>query len=221
MRRTTSGWRRGPGARRAPSPRPPKDAGEALSNAVSMWGSPLAAGALGDLAAVDQPFDLKAWAQHELGARFAIGDDEVKQLLGAERYADVLVAIVTRNPSDKASHSTPAIQSTASAEAVPESQLGDDLAAALRSALENKAEADRADRARAEALFNQFQAWAAQEDAQALPGAAQSIQDVRAEIVQSPPLPKRRPTQVAHTARSQDSSPQNTQSLMRRLGFRN
>jgi hypothetical protein len=124
-------------------------------------------------------------------------------------------------PRDGIGHSTPAIQSTASAEAVPESQLGDDLAAALRSALENKAEADRADRARAEALFNQFQAWAAQEDAQALPGAAQSIQDVRAEIVQSPPLPKRRPTQVAHTARSQDSSPQNTQSLMRRLGFRN
>ena len=128
-------------------------------------------------------------------------------------------------PRDGSGHSTPAIQLAASAEAVPGSQPGDDLAAALRSALENKAQADRADRARAEALFNQFQAWAAQEDAQALSGPAQSIQDVRAEIVQSPPLPKRRPTQVAHTARSQDrsqdSSPQNTQSLMRRLGFRN
>jgi hypothetical protein len=121
-------------------------------------------------------------------------------------------------PRDGSGLSTPAIQSTASAEAVPGSQLGDELAAAFKSALEDKAEVDRA---RAEALFNQFQAWAAEEDAQALPGPQQPIQDVRTDIVQSPPLPKRRPIQVAHTARSQDSSPQNAQSLMRRFGFRN
>jgi len=121
-------------------------------------------------------------------------------------------------PREGSGRSTPAIQSTASAEAVPESQLGDELVAAFKSALENKAEADRA---RADALFNQFQAWAAEEDAQALPGAQQPVQDDRTDIVQSPPLPKRRPIQVAHTARSQDSSPQNAQSLMRRLGFRN
>ncbi|HEX5011310.1 MAG TPA: TlpA disulfide reductase family protein [Planctomycetota bacterium] len=93
-------WARGQGG--APSPRPPKDAGEALSNAASTWGTPVAAGALGDLAAVDQPFDLKAWAQRELGTRFPIGDDELKKLLDDERYADVLAAIVTRHPSDKA-----------------------------------------------------------------------------------------------------------------------
>ena len=121
-------------------------------------------------------------------------------------------------PRDGSGHSMPEIQSTASAEAVPGSQLGDELAAAFKSAIENKAEVDRA---RAEALFNQFQAWAAEEDAQALPGPQQPVQDVRTEIVQSPPLPKRRPIQVAHTARSQDSSPQNAQSLVRRLGFRN
>jgi hypothetical protein len=121
-------------------------------------------------------------------------------------------------PRDGSGHSTPEIQSTASVEAVPGSQLGDELAAALKSALENKAEAERA---RAEALFNQFQAWAAEEDAQALPGPPQLVQDVRRDIVQSPPLPRRRPIQVAHTARSQDSSPQNAQSLMRRFGFRN
>jgi hypothetical protein len=121
-------------------------------------------------------------------------------------------------PRDGSGHSTPAIQSTASAEAVPGSQLGDELAAAFKSALENKAAVERA---RAEALFNQFQAWAAEEDAQALPGPQQPVQDVRTDIVQSPPLPKRRPIQVAHTARSQDSSPQNAQSLVRRFGFRN
>ena len=119
---------------------------------------------------------------------------------------------------DGSSHPTPAIQSTASAEAERGSQLGDELAAAFKSAIENKAEVDRA---RAEALFNQFQAWAAEADAQALPGPQQPVQDVRTDIVQSPPLPKRRPIQVAHTARSQDSSPQNAQSLMRRFGFRN
>jgi hypothetical protein len=121
---------------------------------------------------------------------------------------------------DGSGHSTPAVQSTASAEALPGSPLGDELAAAFKSALEHKAEVDRA---RAEALFNQFQAWAAEEDAQALPGPQQPVQDVRTDtdIVQSPPLPRRRPIQVAHTARSQDSSPQNAQSLMRRFGFRN
>jgi hypothetical protein len=121
-------------------------------------------------------------------------------------------------PRDGSGHSTPAIQSTASAEAVPGTQLGDELAAALKSALENKAEVERA---RAVALFNQFQAWAAEEDAQALPGPQQPVQDVRTDIVQSPPLPKRRPIEVAHTTRSQDSSPQNAQSLVRRFGFRN
>jgi hypothetical protein len=121
-------------------------------------------------------------------------------------------------PGDGSGHSTPAIQSTASAEAVPGSQLGDELAAVIKSALENKAEVGRA---RAEALFNQFQAWAAEEDAQALPGPQRPVEDVRTDIVQSPPLPKRRPIQIAHTARSQDSSPQNAQSLMRRFGFRN
>jgi hypothetical protein len=121
-------------------------------------------------------------------------------------------------PRDGSGDSTPAIQSTTSAEAVPGSQLGDELAAAFKSAIENKAEVERA---RTEALFNQFQAWAAEEDAQARPGPQEAVQDVQTDAVQSPPLPKRRPVQVAHTARPQDSSPQDTQSLMRRFGFRN
>ena len=119
-------------------------------------------------------------------------------------------------PRDGSGHSTPAIQSTASAEAVPGSQPGDELAAAFKSALEAEV-----DRARAEALFNQFQAWAAEEDAQALPGPQQPVQDVRTDqavrtdIVQSPPLPKRRPIQAALAARAQDPS------LMRRFGWNN
>ena len=120
-------------------------------------------------------------------------------------------------PRDGIGHSTPAIQSTASAEAVPGSQLGDELAAAFKSALENKAEVDR----RAEALFNQFEAWAAEADARVLPRPQQLVENIRTDIVEHPPLPKRRPIQIAHTARSQDSSLQNAQSFMRRFGFRN
>ena len=132
-------------------------------------------------------------------------------------FANVTASpVIPPSPQD-GGQSTPAIQSTASAEVVP-GTLSDELAAALTSTLENKAEVDQA---RAEALFNQFQAWAAEKDAQALPARQQPVEDVRADIVQSPPLPKRRPTQIAHTARSQDSSQQNSQSLMRRLGFRN
>jgi hypothetical protein len=136
--------------------------------------------------------------------------------------------VSTPAPRDDNHQSTPAIQSTASAEAVPGTPPGDELVAAFRSALENKAEVDQP---RAEALFNQFQAWAAEEEAQAPPaGPHQPVQDVRAvqdvrtdqevrtDIV---PLPKRRPVQVAHTARAQDPSPQNNQSLMRRFGLRN
>ena len=124
----------------------------------------------------------------------------------------------TPAPRDGSGHSTPAIQSIASAEAVPGTPPRDELVAAFISAHENKAEVDQA---RAEALFNQFQAWAAEKAAQAPAGPQQAVQDVRTDIVQSPPLPKRRPIQVAHTARAQDPSPKNAQSLLRRLGWHN
>src|SRR5215469_15403238 len=94
----------------------------------------------------------------------------------------------------------PAIQPTASAEALPRTPPSDELLTAFRSALENKTEVDQP---KAEALLNQFQTWAAEEDAQAQvrpQGAqAQSVQKARA-----PPLPKPRPIQAA---RAQDPSP--------------
>jgi len=119
---------------------------------------------------------------------------------------------------DGSGRSTPAIQSTASAEALPETPPANELLAAFKSGLENKAEADPP---RAEALFNQFQAWAAEEGAQAPARPPQPVQDVRTRIVHNPPLPKRRPIQAEQTARAQDLSSQNTQSLMRRFGWRN
>jgi len=138
--------------------------------------------------------------------------------VGNVLVASVTASQVTPAPRDGSGHSTPAVQSTARAEAVPRTPPGDELVAAFRSALENKVEVDQA---RAEVLFNQFQAWAAEEHAQAPPGPQQPVQDVRTDqavrtdIVQSPPLPKRRPIQAANAARAQDPS------LMRRFGWNN
>ena len=93
---------------------------------------------------------------------------------------------------------TPAFQPSASVEALPRTPPGDELLAAFKSALENKAEVDQP---RAEALFNQFQAWAAEKDARAQVRPPQPVQRA-----QTPPLPKPRPIQAARTG---DPSPQN------------
>ena len=131
-------------------------------------------------------------------------------------FASVTASQVnTPAPQGGNDHSVPAIQSAASAEPLPGTPPGDELLAAFKSALESKTEVDPP---RAEALFNQFQAWAAEEDAQTPAVPPQPVQDARTNIVQKPPLPKRRPIQAA---RAQDPSPQNAQSFMRRFGWRN
>jgi hypothetical protein len=112
---------------------------------------------------------------------------------------------------------TPAIQSTASAGALPRTSPGDELLAAFKSVLENKTEVDQP---KAEALLNQFQAWAVEENAQAPARPPQPVPDVRTHIVQIP-LPKRRPIQVDQTARAHDASPQNAPSLLRSFGWSN
>lgn len=128
-------------------------------------------------------------------------------------------------PADAVAQSAPVVQSSAGVEAAPESQLGDELAAVIKSAGENKAEADRA---KADALFNQFQTWAAEADAQSLPAAQvqaapqqQQIEEAQADVVRSPPLPRRRPVHLVHAARSPDATPQTAPSFMQRFGFRN
>lgn len=134
-------------------------------------------------------------------------------------FASVTASQVsTPAPPDSGGHLVPAIQSTASAEALPGTAPGDELLAAFKSALESKTEVDPP---RAEALFNQFQAWATEEDVQSPARPLEPVQDARTHIGQKPPLPKRRPIQVEQTARAQDPSPQNPLSLMRRLGWRN
>jgi len=92
-------WAEGRGGSKG---KPPRDPGEALSNLATLRGSPLAAAPLSDLASIEEPFDLRAWAQRELGTLHPIGDEAFAALVEGASYADVLEAVVTRSPSDKA-----------------------------------------------------------------------------------------------------------------------
>jgi hypothetical protein len=130
--------------------------------------------------------------------------------------------VSTSAPEDRKGQSMPSIQSTASAQALPpateEPTKGGELLAAFRTAFESKTEVDQP---RADALFNQFQAWAAAEDVPLQVRPSQLIQDAPAQVVQkaqAPPLPKRRPIQ---TARSQAPSAQNAQWSVQSLGWHN
>ena len=81
----------------------------------------------------------------------------------------------------------PTLQSTATAQALPptrEAPTGDELIAAFKNAFEGKAEVNQPP---AKALFNQFQAWAVEEDAQAQVGPPQPVRDARAQVVQKNP----------------------------------
>lgn len=83
--------------------------------------------------------------------------------------------------------------------------MGEALLTAFKNAFESQAEVGRPP---AENLFNQFQAWAAEEDAQAKVRPAQPIQDARAQLMQNAraPLPKARPIRSEQTARVQGPS---------------
>ena len=126
---------------------------------------------------------------------------------------------------DGSGQSMPTIQSTASAQALPptarEAPAGDGMLAAFKAAFENKTEVDQPT---ADAVFNQFQAWAAKEDAQVRVRPPQPVQDPRAQVVQkarAQPLPRPRPVQAGQTARAQDPSLENAQWPVRIVGWRN
>jgi hypothetical protein len=130
--------------------------------------------------------------------------------------------VSTSAPEDSKGPSMPAIQSTASAQALPaateEPTKGGELLAAFKTAFESKTEVDQP---RADALFNQFQAWAAAEDVPVQVRPSRPIQDAPAPVVQkaqAPPLPKRRPIQAA---RSQAPPAQNAQWPIQSLGWHN
>jgi hypothetical protein len=116
--------------------------------------------------------------------------------------------------------STPTFQSTANAEALlPTAPRGEELLTAFKTAFEAKTEVEQ----KAEGLFNQFQGWAAEEDARLWRGPLHSPQDARAEVAKKAralPLPKPRPIQTEQTAAAQDPV-ENAQWPARRFGWRN
>jgi hypothetical protein len=172
------------------------------------------------------------------GIRKAVSSDILrKAVLGFGAAAVVFAAVSVKNlvlfasvtasqvdtpaPQDNSSHSIPAIQSRARAEALPGTAPGEELLAAFKSAFESETEVDQP---RAEALFNQFQAWAAEEDTQEQVRPPQPVQGAQAQGVEKAwalPLPKPRPIQAAQTARAQDRPPENPQWLARGFGWRN
>lgn len=161
----------------------------------------------------------------------AISSRVAKSIVSVFTAATIVVAIVTVGnpialfvttsqvstsaPGDGKGQSMPALESTASAQALPpavgEPGRAGELLAAFRTAFESKTEVDQP---RADAIFNQFRAWAAAEDVPPQVRPPQPIQDAPAQVVQearAQPLPKRRPVHTEQTARSQAPSVENAQ----------
>src|SRR5450432_3133766 len=97
------------------------------------------------------------------------------------RFTNATASLVgTSSPQDGA-QSTPTIQSTTDAQALPptarEAPTGAEIAAAFNSAYQSQTENPQPP---AEAMFKQFQAWAAEEDAQVRP--VQSVQDAQPQV---------------------------------------
>ena len=142
--------------------------------------------------------------------------------------ANVTASLVaTSAPHDGTGRSTPIIQSTAGAQALPptarEAPTGDEIAAAFDSASQSQTENPQPP---AEALFKQFQAWAAEEDAQARPvqpvqDAQPQVQDDQAQVVNAqaevrPVKNARAHVRSEHNARAKLRSLKNARAQMRR-----
>jgi hypothetical protein len=135
--------------------------------------------------------------------------------------------VATSAPHDGTGRSTPTIQSTAGAQALPptarEAPTGDEIAAASNSASQSQTENPQPP---AEALFKQFQAWAAEEDAQARPvqpvqDAQPQVQDDQAQVVNAraevrPVKNARAHVRSEHNARAKVRSLKNARAQMRR-----
>jgi hypothetical protein len=135
----------------------------------------------------------------------------------------------TSAPQDGTGQSMPIIQSTADTQPLPptasEAPTGDEIATTLKTADQSQTNIRQSS---PEALLNQFQAWAAEEDAQALVGPVQPVQDPQAQLVQTTPEQVRpvqkqqqvRPVQrakIVKNAQTQDRSVQNAQAPKSRL----
>ena len=134
--------------------------------------------------------------------------------------------VATSAPQDGTGQTTPIIQSTAGAQALPptvrEAPTGDEIAAAFNTAYQSQTENPQPP---AEGLFEQYQAWAAEEDARTPAPPLQPEQNAPTQFVQSAgaqvrplqehrearPAQKHRQARTEQNAQAQDRSVRNAQ----------
>jgi hypothetical protein len=146
----------------------------------------------------DEPDFEKAWDRAVISSRILkmsilVVTASVIAILLVENpvalFADVTASLVNISALQPGTdQSTPTIQSTAGTQALPPTARGaptrEEIAAAFETAHQSQTEISQP---LAEALFNQFQAWAAEEDARAPVGSVQPVQDAQAQVVQNAP----------------------------------
>jgi hypothetical protein len=144
--------------------------------------------------------------------------------------ANVTASLVDKSaPQPGTDQSTPTIQSTADAQALPptteDAPTGDNTAAAFKTADQSQTEIRQPP---PEALFKQFQAWAAEEDAQAQVRPVQPVQDAQPQVqddqthvvqnarAQVWSVQKHRHVKPVHNARAKIRPEHNARAQMRR-----
>jgi hypothetical protein len=120
-------------------------------------------------------------------------------------FADVTASLVDTSALQPGTdQSTPTIQSTADAQALApiakDAPTRDEIAAASEPAGQSQTENENSEPS-SEALYRQFQAWAAEEGTQAQVKPVQPVQDAPAQVVENAPAPVR-PMQKRRRARS-------------------
>jgi hypothetical protein len=137
-------------------------------------------------------------------------------------FADVAASLVDKSaPQPDTDQSTPTIQSTTDAQALPptakDAPTRDEIVAAPESAGQSQMEDSDPS---SEVLFRQFQAWAAEKDAQAKVGQVQSVQDAPAQVAENArvalrPMRKHRHVLSVHSARAEIRPVQNPRRKVR------
>ena len=152
-----------------------------------------------------------------IGIAFLSGGDPVTF------FADVTASMVDKSASrPDTDQSTPTIQSTADAQALPaiekDASQRDEFAAVPESVGQSQMENNEPS---SEALFRQFQAWAAEKDAEAQAGPAQSVQDAPTQVAENTRAPlrsmqKHQHTRPFHSVRAEIRPVQNPRRKVRR-----
>ena len=118
-------------------------------------------------------------------------------------FANATASLVGTSAPDRTGEPMPTIQSTAVAQALPptatEAPTGDEIAAIFKSVAQDQTEISQPS---AEALFEQFQAWAAEQDARTQVSPVQPVQDAQTQVGTVQPVQDAQ-AQVVQNARAE------------------